>query len=219
MNRFALGLAATAFSATAALAQATVDVDQLDTDNDDFASQEELMAMFPDFDPTFFDEIDMNDDGRLSAEELNTSEAQAILSRYQPTEGSVPTVDVAALDADGDGFVSEMELMAQYPSFDPTFLDEIDTNDDGRISMDEINTSEAQAILSRYQPQTASEQTWDIATLDADGDGFVSQEELMARFPTFDMTFFDEIDTNDDGRISPDEINTSEAQTILSRYE
>lgn len=219
MNRFALGLAATAFTATSALAQATVDVDQLDADNDDFVSQEELMAAFPEFDPTFFDEIDTNDDGRLSAEELNTSEAQTILSRYQPTEGSAQTVDVTALDVDGDGFVSEMELTAGYPDFDPTFFDEIDTNDDGRIAPEEFNTSEAQTIISRYEPQTASAQTWDIGSLDTDGDGFVSEEELTARFPDFDMTFFDEIDTNDDGRIAPDEINTSEAQTILSRYE
>ena len=216
MKRFALGLAATAISATAALAQ--VDVDQLDADDDSFASEEEVMAMIPDFDPTFFGDIDTNDDGRWSAEELNTGEAQEILARYYPGEQADETVDLESLDTDDDGFVSQMEFEAAYPGVDWTLANDIDTNDDNRLGPEELNTGEAQTIIAQIAPASQAE-TVDVAALDTDGDGFVSQEEFAAHYPDVDWEQANDIDTNDDNRLSPEELNTSEAQEIISRFE
>lgn len=59
----------------------------------------------------------------------------------------------------------------------------------------------------------------DIATVDLDGNGYASVEELKAVFPDFDVAEFGDIDTNDDNRIGAQEILALEAQEILGRYD
>lgn len=59
----------------------------------------------------------------------------------------------------------------------------------------------------------------DIETVDMDGDGFASIEEMRVVYPELTAVFFDGIDANDDNRVSPEEMISTEAQDILARYE
>lgn len=59
----------------------------------------------------------------------------------------------------------------------------------------------------------------DIDAVDLTGDNFVTLEEMKIVFPDFDEEFFDQIDTNSDNRVGPQEILTTEAQDILARYD
>lgn len=210
MKRMMLATAVTALTAGSALA--ATDIDQVDLTGDDFVSMEELKVVFPDFDVEFFDNIDTNDDNRISREEILATEAQDILARYDmvPVEARVEPI---VLDDDGDGFISIDDMRRGYPSFTALDFEEIDTNDDNRVSYNEIYTTEAQDIVARYE--TAGELTH--AMIDTDSDDFVSFEEMAAAFPTADAEDFEMIDLNDDNRVSYDEFYTLESQEVVNR--
>lgn len=59
----------------------------------------------------------------------------------------------------------------------------------------------------------------DISAVDLDGNGFASIEEIRAIYPDLSVSFFRDMDTNGDNRVSSEEILTTEAQNILGRLE
>lgn len=63
---------------------------------------------------------------------------QVIVRSYEPRaiEGAQYRVDFAALDADGDGYISRVEARA-HPTLDAEF-NAIDSNRDGRLSREEL---------------------------------------------------------------------------------
>lgn len=63
---------------------------------------------------------------------------QIIVRSYEPrsVEGTLYRVDFAALDSDGDGYISRAEAKA-HPTLDAEF-NAIDSNRDGRLSREEL---------------------------------------------------------------------------------
>ncbi|WP_226782628.1 EF-hand domain-containing protein [Oceaniglobus trochenteri] len=210
MKRFMITAAAAALTTTAAFA--AVDMGSLDTDGDNFASKAEVMAAYPNFDPTFFDDIDANDDNRLSAPELNNAEAQDIFARAAASGGSTNVM----ADADGDGFVSKEELMAAVPNFMESDFDSLDTNDDNRLSAQELDAPGAAELINS---QGAVGTTMGLADLDTNGDNFLDFAELSAGFSGIMQESFNDIDTNDDGRISANELEAPGARSMLAEYQ
>ena len=80
MKTLALALAATALTATSALAAGGVA--SLDTNNDNFASFTEVAAVYPTITKSDFRDLDSNDDRRLSNVELTAAGAQSILGKH-----------------------------------------------------------------------------------------------------------------------------------------
>lgn len=210
MKRLMTATAVTALTATAALA--SVALEDVDLNGDSFLSMEEAKSIYPDLSVVSFRDIDLNGDNRISAEEINTVEAQTVLDQFTPSEVSANRI---VLDDDADGFISLEDMRRGYPMFSALDFEDVDTNDDNRVSYEEIYAPEAQDLIARYALMTVV----DIAEIDTNGDDFADFEELVATYPGLPTGEFEEIDLNDDNRVSSDELYKLEAQDIVSRYE
>ena len=58
----------------------------------------------------------------------------------------------------------------------------------------------------------------DIADIDTNGDAFADADEMMAAYPGLPAEAFEDIDANDDNRVSSDELYTREAQELVAPY-
>lgn len=81
--------------------------------------------------------------------------------------------------------------------------------------MKRIALTLAATILST----TAAVAATDIASFDANGDGFASVSEVNAVFPGFARTDFRQIDENRDNRISAAELQKPGVREVVARYE
>lgn len=210
MKRLMTATAISALTATAALA--SVAIEDVDLNGDRFVSMEEVKTIYPDLSVASFKDMDTNSDNRLSSEEINTAEAQTILDQFTPMDVSENRI---VLDDDGDGFISLEDMRRGYPMFSALDFEDVDANDDNRVSYEEIYAPEAQDLIARYTAMTVT----DIAEIDTDGDSFANFDELVATYPGLPQTEFEEIDLNDDNRVSADELYKLEAQDIVSRYD
>lgn len=209
MTRFALLISATALTGSAAFA--AVAAQDVDVDNDDFASFEELQLVAPGFTQEDFNLIDDNNDNRISAQEIYDTDAQDILSRYDLTARNLVVVDT-----DRDGFASYEEMTVIFEGLSPESFDQMDANNDNRLSQFEVYDTEAQNILARYPFMESVE---DVQAIDINGDNFLSLSELQASYPGLPAEEFEQMDLNGDSRISYTELYAPDAQQIVSRYE
>lgn len=208
MKRFIATIPALLLGTTAMASTSVLDID---TDNDDFATYDELAAVYEGLTAEQFEQIDTNNDNRVSPVEFDAPEAQQIISLYEGVE-----LPKFVIDMNGDGFSDYEEISAVFTDLDKNEFDQMDTNDDNRLSQFEVYDIEAQNILNRYR---SLEEVATIGKVDTDGDDFLSKSELMTAYPGLTETDFDRIDANDDNRVDFTEIYTTEAQNIVSRYE
>lgn len=190
---------------------AVTDVNKIDRNGDNFASFEELASAYDGLSAEEFEQIDANKDNRVSSDELYAPEAQQIVSLYEVRE--LPNV---LIDFNGDGFSEYSELSSVFVGLSQEDYNEMDLNNDNRLSQLELYETEAQDILNRFRS------TEDVATIkkaDIDGDSFLSEGELMTAYPGLTDVEFDQIDLNKDNRVDFGEIYQTEAQSIVSRYE
>jgi len=115
-------------------------------------------------------------------------------------QGMMP--DFATLDADGDGTVTEAEVLAWRQSK----VAGLDANGDGLLSTEELVAQEMAQAQVRAEARVARQ----IAAQDLDGDGALSAAELMA--PPMPMQLFDRVDANDDGAVSAEEFEAAKAK-------
>jgi len=115
-------------------------------------------------------------------------------------QGMMP--DFATLDADGDGLVTEAEIMAWRQGK----VEGLDANGDGLLSAEELVAHEMKQMQARVEAGVARR----IAAQDLDGDGALSAAELMS--PPVPMQMFDRIDTNNDGGVSAEELEAARAR-------
>lgn len=209
MKTLALAIATTALTAT--VASAGVTIDQIDTNGDRFATVAEVSSVLPTITASDFRELDTNRDRRLSSNEVQAAGAQAILRKHVAAESTV--LGLSELDVNGDRFASFSEIAAAYPGFRATDFDDIDVNDDGRVSANELYASTAQEVVTRYEDGSSILVSLD--ELDTDGSGFASYGELAARYPNLSNVDFNRFDSNKDNRISFDELYRLDAIEVL----
>ena len=103
----------------------------------------------------FFENLDINNDGKLSIEEIKTKRDSMVQS----------------MDLNGDKMVSTQELMQQHAKradlFAKRMIKKLDANGDGSLSFTEVKKS-WQRNLNRM-----------FYRLDKDLDGFISKEEAQ----------------------------------------
>ncbi|TGD42060.1 calcium-binding protein [Pseudotabrizicola sediminis] len=104
--------------------------------------------------------------------------------------------DFAAMDADGDGKVTQAEIDA----FRAAQTAAIDTDGDGLLSAEEIAAMHIRAATKRANDRAARM----IERLDTDGDGKLSAAEMMAR--PMPARMFERLDADNDGAITEAEI-------------
>ena len=121
------------------------------------------------------------------------------------------------LDIDGDGFASRAEITQILGQVSPADFNRIDANDDGRLSVRELNSAGTREVLARYEATMSV--VHGISDIDTDGDRFASQAELAAVYDGLNAADFRQIDTNDDGRVNVRELYSPMAQAIVTRYE
>jgi EF hand len=211
MNRLMIATAISALTAGAALA--ATEIEAVDMTGDGFATLEEVKMAFPEFDATFFMDIDTNGDNRVSAQEILETDAQDILARYEMVPLEMRT-DKIVLDDDGDGFISIEDMRRGYPEFTELDFDSMDLNNDNRVSIQEIFETDAQDIIARYEGGTIKT----LAEIDVNGDSFADFNELVVAYPGLSAESFEQIDLNGDNRVSSQELYEGEAQQIVSRY-
>lgn len=204
MKTLALAIATTAL--TASVAAAATGISSFDANGDRFASFDEVVAVNSTIDRNDFRGIDTNRDNRLSSAEVLAPGAQAVLKRGAASTGSAATVD---------GFASFGELAAAYPGLSKVDFDQIDENNDNRVSSVEILDGDAQARLGRYE--NGGQILVSLNSVDVDGNGFASLGELQVAYPgltSADLIFFD---ANDDNRISFTEFYSLDAVQTLGK--
>ncbi len=208
MKTLTLAFAAAALSATSAFA--ATDIRSLDTDGDRFASFAETDAAFPGFTRSDFRTVDANRDNRLSSVELQSADAQAVFNRYNGAN----FVDLAAVDTDGDNFVSFSELADAYPGLSANDWRAIAGLDGTRVSANALYELETQIILDQ---STGVSEFVALDNVDTDGSRFATFGELSASYPGLSAIDFNEIDANNDNRISFNELIDIESRTVLGR--
>lgn len=209
MKTLALAIATTALVATAASAMS---VGTFDANGDRFVSFEELTAVNPLVNRSEFRELDINRDRRLSSVELNAPGAEAILDRGTNASGTVRSV----ADISGGRFVSEAQLIAAYPGLKAHEFDQIDTNNDNRVSAVEIYASAAQDILNQHEGG-GNGILVSLDSVDTDGSGFASLAELQAVYPGTTANDLRVFDVNRDGRIAFNEFYAPLAVETLGK--
>lgn len=107
--------------------------------------------------------------------------------------------DFAAVDADGDGRITEAELQAWRAAQ----IAGLDADGNGLISEAELTAQ----ITARMAERAAKMAKARIAAHDADGDGSLSAAELAA--PPLPMRLFDRVDADGDGAITQAELDAA----------
>lgn len=126
----------------------------------------------------------------LSGLVMTASAVQAQDKRERP--------DFATLDADGDGAVTQAELQAHAAAR----FAAIDADGSGAVTAEEL----AEAASGK----AAARATRMIERLDANDDGQLQQDELLARGGDRAGRMFERVDTDDDGAISQEEFDAAQ---------
>ena len=121
------------------------------------------------------------------------------------------------LDIDGDGFATIGEVRTVFPGFTSFDFRDVDTNDDRRLSAQEIDNADTRNIIGRYENRMAI--VHGLSEVDANGDRFASQEELTAVYDGLTDSEFRQIDVNRDNRVSARELYAPRAQALVTRHE
>lgn len=205
-------LSTAVFALSAGTAMAAVTMADIDVTGDSLATFEEARNAIPALDMVAFDEIDTNNDNRISATELEATEAQNVLSQHRVL--GPKDRPLVVLDEDGDGFMNYDDFVRVHPDFTENAFQEIDTNNDNRVSYSEYYTEETQALIAACGAKTFI----DLADIDANGDKFADLEELRVAFPKLEAADFKEMDLNKDNRVSSAEFLTPSSQCIALEH-
>lgn len=207
ISKLALVLSMVAGAATAA-----VSISDVDITGDDFASFEEIKNAMLGMNMQAFKDIDANNDNRISAVELSSPAAQNVLAQHQILGQKERPLSL--LDLDGDGFMSLADMRNVHPDLTEAGFEQMDTNNDQRLSYQEFYATDAQVVLAQCGPTSFA----DIAAIDTNSDKFADFAEITAAYPKLAKYDFDEMSLNGDNRVSSVEWLAPRAQCILGEH-
>jgi hypothetical protein len=124
-------------------------------------------------------------------------------------------VTLQDIDVTGDSFATFEEVRNAMPRMELDDFHEVDLNGDNRLSAEEIREPKAQNLFAQHQVLSRKERV--LSLLDADGDGFMSFEDMTRVYPSMTMVTFDQIDGNKDHRLSYAEFYTPKTQTAIAQ--
>jgi Ca2+-binding EF-hand superfamily protein len=179
--------------------------DSLDADSDGYAGMEELTAVFGNDASKIMNLVDTDGDGQISRAESDAHEAEKKAQGNTMNQGmsannsQMFTDFFNSIDTNQDGNISQDELktaMGDNASNVSNLFSQIDSNEDGSIDSSEFETA-MQASMPPPPPppppggmtgtgnsasSSESEQTTETVfnTIDTNGDGYISPEELAA---------------------------------------
>jgi len=160
----------------------------VDRNGDGYIDRTEVVASSPWY--PYFTPMDANGDGRVT---LAESDAYTRAWRWDRW----PYGTFVQVDRNGDGFIDRTEVVETspwHPYFSP-----MDANRDGRVTR-----AEADAYTAGWRPSPWP--NWTFVGVDTNRDGFIDRTEVVATSPMH--PHFDQIDSNDDGRATQEEVET-----------
>jgi Ca2+-binding EF-hand superfamily protein len=160
----------------------------VDRNGDGYIDRTEVVDTSPWY--PYYTPMDANGDGRVTL-----AEANAYTSGWRPDRW--PYGSFVQVDRNGDGYIDRTEVVTTspwYPYFSP-----MDANHDGRVTR-----AESDAYTAGWRPGPWP--NWTFVGVDSNHDGFIDRTEVVATSPMH--PHFDQIDSNDDGRATPEEVET-----------
>ncbi|MBP5076918.1 EF-hand domain-containing protein [Pseudomonas chlororaphis] len=160
-----------------------------------------------------FSDLDSDDSGSLSSEEMAAMAPPPPPPRDQPPSTELADALISALDSDGDGAISSDELSSGLTSAGSSadsnkIFSALDKNQDGSVSQDELVAS---LTPPPPPPQKASSDEL-FSQLDADGDGSISSDELTSTLQASTDTsaaLLKVLDSDSSGGVSSDELKAA----------
>lgn len=161
-----------------------------------------------------FDKFDANKDGKLSLQEVT---AFVLAQREEDTRRKNETF--RRIDANHDGGISKEESEKEKDPFLIINFEAIDTNKDGKMSLQELNTfaveppkipeqppipSQPPKSTQHGQPKQHGQPGPLFIAADKDRNGTLSKDELKDRPELYQN--FDNIDADHDGKVTTNEI-------------
>ena len=162
---------------------------EIDADKDGRASYEDITKIIRDLPKERFEYLDKDKDNFLVESELPKPGDTTGLRPPKPTQAQIDRVNpllnlLRIADKDTDSKVTLEEYKAAYPNSPESAFQAIDQNRDGHIDKVDFPTPDTEGGFLRA---------------DANGDGRVTREEFMAKFPKSPEDRFSKIDRNGDG--------------------
>lgn len=140
----------------------------------------------------------------------------ATLAALLATASAVTAMEGRDLDIDRDGFATKEEIAQILGGFTASDFNALDLNDDGRLSVPELQAPGTHGIIGRYGMTMSV--VHGLSDVDTDGDDHASQEELSVIYPGFNAYDFRVLDINDDGRVNARELYDPRSQAVVTRY-
>jgi len=190
------------------------DFSRLDTNQDKSITKDEAEQNGAPVLQANFDKFDASKDGKLSLQEIT-----AFVLAQREEDARRKDEAFRRIDANHDGGISKEEAEKEKDTFLIINFDAIDTDKDGKMSLQELNSFSAAPPEKTAQPEQPAQQTQPaqprshaqtvkpgplFIAADKDHNGTLSKDELKDKPELYQN--FDNIDADHDGKVTTNEI-------------